>query len=113
MRHYAKLILVACCSGTFVVPCCRSFAQQKQAEAKRRVVSKVVPAYPDLARRIHINGTVRVEVVVAPDGSPKTPKVLGGHPLLVQSATDAISKWRWIPSPQETTESIEIRFGPN
>jgi TonB family protein len=76
-------------------------------------MEKMAPAYPELARRMRINGTVKLEVIVAPNGVPKSPKALGGHPLLVQAATDAISKWRWAPSTVETTELIEVKFNPD
>jgi hypothetical protein len=44
--------------------------------------------------------------------SSKTIRVIGGHPLLAQAATDAIHKWRWVPAGQETTEVIEMKFNP-
>jgi TonB family protein len=62
---------------------------------------------------MHIRGSVRLEVNVTPSGVPKSTKVLGGHPLLVQAATDALSMWRWTPGPSETTEVIEIKFNPD
>lgn len=44
---------------------------QEQTETKRKVVNKVVPLYPELARKMQIYGTVRVEVVIAPSGKVK------------------------------------------
>lgn len=111
MRRHVNVVLVAFSIGIVLLSC--SFAQSAQTEGRRKVVGKMAAVYPDLARKMRISGTVRVEVVVAPDGSPKSPKVLGGHPLLVQAAADAISKWKWVPSPQETTELIELKFSPN
>ena len=106
-----------CSLGMLRRECCfacqPSFAQQEQIEAKRKVLSKVVPVYPELAHKMHIGGSVKLEVIVAPNGSPKNPKALGGHPLLVQAASDAISKWKWAPTTQETTELIEIKFNPD
>lgn len=113
MRRRVSAVLLACCVGSVVFACRPSFAQQDQIEAKRKVLSKVVPVYPELARKMHISGSVKLEVIVAPNGSPRNPKALGGHPVLVQAASDAISKWKWAPSTQETTELIEIRFNPD
>lgn len=110
MRRQVGVVFLACWVGSVVFACQPSFAQQEQIEAKRRVLSKVVPAYPELARKMHIDGSVKLEVIVAPNGSPKNTKALGGHPLLVQAASDAINKWKWVPSAQETTELIEIKF---
>jgi TonB family protein len=58
-------------------------------------------------------GMVRLEATIAPNGTVKQVKVLGGHPLLVQAATDAIRKWKYAPAGEETTAVVEFRFdGP-
>ena len=76
-------------------------------------VVKVSPVYPELARRMSISGVVKVQVVVAPNGSVKSTKVVGGHPLLVNAATDAIKKWRFEAASEETTGIVEFKFDPN
>jgi hypothetical protein len=48
---------------------------------------------------------VKVEAVVAPDGSAKTVEIKGGHPLLAQAAHDAVQKWKWVPAPKQTHET--------
>ena len=85
---------------------------QEQTETKRKVVNKVVPAYPELARKMQIHGVVRVEVVIAPSGKVKTTHVIGGNPVLAQSAVGAIEQWKWAPAPQETQELVELSFHP-
>jgi membrane protein involved in colicin uptake len=55
---------------------------------------------------------VKVEAVVAPDGSAKTVEIKGGHPLLAQAAHDAVQKWKWVPAPKQTRELIEVKFNP-
>ena len=85
---------------------------QEESEGKRKIVNRVVPAYPDLARKMHIVGTVKVEVVVAPSGKLKLTQVVGGNPLLAKAAVDAIEQWKWRPAPQETKELIELNFHP-
>lgn len=86
-----------------------AFAQ----EGNRKVKSKVEPAYPQLAKQMHITGVVRVEVVVAPAGTVKSTKVLGGHPLLANAAEDAAKKWKFEPGPAETTMTLVFDFKPN
>jgi TonB family protein len=75
----------------------------------RRIKTKVNPVYPDLARQMKIVGTVRMEVVVAANGVVKSTRVLGGHPLLIQAANEAIKKWRYEPGPEATTV-VEFHF---
>jgi TonB family protein len=79
------------------------------AEAVRKTVSKVQPAYPELARRMNVGGRVKIEVVIAPNGTIKSIRPLGGHPLLIKSATEALKTWRYEPGP-ETTTIVEFWF---
>jgi TonB family protein len=51
-----------------------------------------------------------VEVAVRPNGSVKSTTVLGGSPVLVQAAIDAIQKWKFEASPNETTETVVLNF---
>lgn len=83
-----------------------------QAEgAGRKAVEKVPAVYPLIARNNRIRGVVKLEVVVRGNGSVKSTKVLGGSPLLLDSATDAVLKWKFEPAPQETTEVVQVQFG--
>ncbi len=84
-----------------------------QEELTRKVKSKITPVYPELAKRMSISGVVKVQVVVAPNGSVKSTKIVGGHPLLVNAAVDAIKKWRFEPASDETTGVVEFKFDPN
>ena len=73
---------------------------------------RVVPHYPDLARRMYLRGTVKIEAVVGADGNVKSTHIIGGSPLLSTAATDAVEKWKWAPSSQESKELIELNFHP-
>lgn len=85
---------------------------QEQGEITRKVKSKVAPAYPDIARRMSISGVVKLVVVVAPNGAVKSTKVLGGHPLLVNAAEDAVKKWKFEAAPEESSGVVEFTFKP-
>jgi TonB family protein len=88
-------------------------AQQTQtAELSRKAKSKVEPLYPPLARKMRLSGTVKIEVVVAPNGIVKDARVVGGHPVLANAALDAARKWRFEPSAVENTGVIEFKFEP-
>ena len=83
---------------------------QDSAEGVRKVVSKANPQYPPVARRMGIQGSVRMEVVVAPNGTAKSIEVRGGHPLLADAAQNVVRQWKWEPAPRETHETVEIKF---
>jgi TonB family protein len=116
MRRRAAAPLLALCLGAVAFSPSFAVAQdssaQEQTEAKRKVVNKVLPVYPELARKMQIHGTVRVEVVIAPSGKVKMTHVIGGNPVLAQSAVGAIEQWKWAPAPQETQELVELSFHP-
>jgi TonB family protein len=88
-------------------------AQNDQSEIVRRARTRVEPEYPDLARKMNLTGTVKVEVVVAPNGTVKTAKVVGGHPVLAGAALDAARKWRFEPAAVETSGVVEFKFEPH
>jgi TonB family protein len=95
--------------------CAHTFAQTGSTdEGKRKVKSKVLPAYPELAKRMNVTGKVKIEVVITPDGHVKSTRVIGGHPLLVQACQDAVKEWRFAAAPEESTQIVEFDFSaPN
>jgi periplasmic protein TonB len=62
-----------------------------------RLVHRVDPVYPELARRVRLSGTVVLEVLVSEEGTITELKVLTGHPLLNDAAVQAVSQWRYAP----------------
>ena len=109
-RWLAGALLVAL-TGVIVLHPLPGRAQQD--DISRKVKTRVFPSYPELARRMSIAGVVKVQVVVAPNGSVKSTKVVGGHPLLVNAAVDAVKKWRFETASEETTGVVEFKFDPN
>lgn len=88
-------------------------AQDTDNEITRRAKSKVQPMYPDLARKMNLTGTVKVQIVVATNGTVKDAKVVGGHPLLATAALDAVRKWRFEPATIETSGVVDFKFEPH
>src|ERR1700679_1772853 len=86
-------------------------AQENAADnAKRKVKTKTVPEYPDLARQMNATGKVKIEATISADGRVTNTKVIGGSPLLVGAAQDALKKWRFEPATKETVEVVEFDF---
>jgi TonB family protein len=115
-RHRAIglwLGLVAMMAGSVIICPVAAVAQEsKIEELTRKAKTRVSPVYPDLARRMSITGTVRLAVVVAPNGQVKTAKPIGGHPILVNAAVDAMKQWRFESAPVESSGVVEFKFQP-
>ena len=88
-------------------------AQEAQGDIVRRAKNKVQPTYPDLARKMNITGVVKVEIVVAPNGTVKDAKVVGGHPVLATAALEAVKKWRFEPAAVESSGVVDFKFEPH
>ncbi len=63
--------------------------------AAAKLIRQVPPEYPPLARQAKISGTVRLRVIISTDGTIEQVELVSGHPLLVQSAMDAVRQWRF------------------
>ena len=87
-------------------------AQDEETAGSRKVVAKVVPKYPDIARSMNLTGTVKLAAVVLANGTVKSVEVKGGNPLLVQSAQRAVQEWKWEKADHDSTEDVEFRFHP-
>jgi TonB family protein len=86
-----------------------AFAQ----ESKRPIKTPGKIVFPELAKRMNVTGAVKVEVVVAPNGTVKTAKAIGGHPLLIESAVTAAKNTKYEPAAEETKELIVYNFNNN
>jgi len=80
-----------------------------------KLVNRVQPVYPPLARQTRISGTVKLHAIIGKDGAVTQLQVLSGHPLLVQSALDAVKQWRYQPTllngePVEVDTEIDVIF---
>jgi len=112
-QRVTTMVLAVCLASVgvaFVSP-----AQGQEAKADdlpRKAKLKIEPVYPDVARRMSIAGTVRLAVVVAPNGTVKSSKPVGGHPLLVNAAMDAMRRWKFEPAATESSGIVEFKFQP-
>jgi periplasmic protein TonB len=80
-----------------------------------KLINRVQPIYPPLARQTRISGTVRLHAIIGKDGTVQQLSVESGHPLLVQSALDAVKQWRYQPTllngePVEVDTEIDVIF---
>jgi TonB family protein len=116
-RWVVSAVLGVWVATTGAAMLCPPLAMAQQEEAKteeltRKAKTKVTPVYPDVARRMSIAGTVRLAVVVAPNGTVKSSKPIGGHPVLVNAAMDAMKQWKFEAAPTESSGVVEFKFQP-
>jgi protein TonB len=83
-----------------------------------KLMNKVQPLYPPLARQTRISGTVRLHAIIAKNGTVEQLEVISGHPLLVQAALDAVKQWRYQATtlngePVEVDTTIDVIFSLN
>jgi TonB family protein len=96
--------------GTFGTFAPKAFSQEAVESAKRKVKTKVTPDFPALAKQMNVTGKVKIEATISADGRVTNTKLVGGSPLLVSSAVDALKRWRFEAAPKETIEIIEFDF---
>jgi TonB family protein len=79
-------------------------------DLNRKVIAQTAPSYPELAKRMHLSGKVKLEVVITPAGSVKSAKLVGGNPVFEQSALDAVKQWKFAAVEKETKALILLEF---
>ena len=80
------------------------------AQEDRKVKRQVQPSYPQLAKQMHVQGSVKLQVTIAPSGKVQSVNVIGGHPLLIDSATQAMKGWQYEPAAETTTATVVFNF---
>jgi TonB family protein len=67
--------------------------------------------YTDVARRKHLEGTVLLQTIVQPDGSPTDIQVLKSpDPELSRMAMDSVSRWRFKPARSTDGEAVQYKL---
>ena len=80
-----------------------------------KLIRRVQPIYPALARQIRVQGVVTLEAIIGTDGTIQQLRVLTGHPLLIPSAVQAVQQWMYSPTvlngkAVEVKTTIDVRF---
>jgi protein TonB len=80
-----------------------------------KLVRRQMPVYPPLAKQARIQGTVRFTAIIGTDGTIRNLQLIGGHPLLVPAAQEAVRQWVYQPTllngePVEVITQIDVNF---
>ena len=76
----------------------------------RHVEKRVPPVYPELARRMHVAGVVRIAATVSADGTVTEVKVQSGNQMLVSAAEEAVRKWKFEQGDATSSEVVDVNF---
>jgi TonB family protein len=80
-------------------------------ETSRKIIARTAPNYPDLARKMHLSGKGKVEVVISPAGSVTAAKFVGGNPVFETSAIETVKQWRFETAAGVTKTVVVLEFG--
>ncbi len=80
-----------------------------------KLVHSVPAQYPPMARQLHVEGEVLLNVNVDPAGTVSNISVVSGPPLLRDAATDCVKRWKYQPAmlgdkPVASTEIVKLDF---
>jgi TonB family protein len=89
-----------------------AMAVSASGQEARKTISRPIPRYPEIAKRLNLVGTVKVEILIGPDGKIKNTSVLGGHPILVSSTLETLKEWKYEPTKTETMATLTFEFHP-
>ncbi|MBZ5681611.1 MAG: energy transducer TonB [Acidobacteriia bacterium] len=96
---------ILACTWLLVAP-----SAPAQVNSPRKIITRIAPHYPELAKRMHAEGTVKVELMVRADGTVRSTRILGGSPILVQPVVEAVQQWKFAVSQNETAEIVQLTF---
>lgn len=86
-----------------------------QGVSRGLLVSRVEPLYPAMAKTARVQGQVVLQAVISKQGTIENLRVVSGHPMLIQSAIDAVKQWRYKPyllngEPVEVETEVLVDF---
>jgi TonB family protein len=87
-----------------------TLAMPARAADDRAVKSRVAPIYPDIAKRMKVEGMVSVQATVDPNGKVSDAKSVGGNLILAPAAEDAVRKWVFEAGPSTSKVKVDVNF---
>jgi TonB family protein len=77
---------------------------------ERKILVREEPAYPELAQKMNLHGSVKLKLWVAPNGAVSRVEYIGGHPVLAEVSLSCVKKWKFEAAPKETSQIVEFKF---
>jgi len=111
MPHPYKQSLGTFCLCVLLLFC--GTPAHSQENNARKVLKKAPVQYPSILKSKGIGGVVRLKVFVKPDGTVRDTEVIGGNPILVESAQKSVMQWKFSPGSSESAIEISVVFDPH
>jgi TonB family protein len=80
------------------------------ADQERPIVHRSEPEYPAIAARLNLHGTVKLKIWINAQGTVRRLEYIGGHPVLAESALQAVKLWKYQVAARESTTVVELKF---
>ncbi|HEY1255866.1 MAG TPA: energy transducer TonB [Terracidiphilus sp.] len=96
-----RLVLAAALALTLAVPA---------GAEDRAVKQRVSPSYPEIAKRMRIEGVVKLSVTVDAEGKVTDVKTVAGNHMLSIAAEDAVRKWKFESGTGSATVDVSMSF---
>jgi len=84
-----------------------------QTAKGRKVMTRIEPEYPETLKHLYIGGIVRIQAVVAPNGTVESTRLLGGNPILGQAAMKAVKQWKYSNANSQELLEVKVEFNPH
>ena len=110
LHPYKNSLGAFCLSLLLLCSAAPGYAQDNNA---RKVVKKAAGPYPAILRSKGIGGVVKLKVFVRPDGTVRDAEVLGGNPILAESAQKSVMQWKFSTGSSEIAIEISVVFDPH
>jgi TonB family protein len=108
-----NLLPVVLLSGIASLVLCLPTAAAEEKETERKLITRVEPEYPETLQRLYIGGVVRLELTITAKGNVENVTLMGGNPILGQSAMAAMKKCKYAPANSRTVTVVKIFFDPH
>ena len=118
-----RRLLLAIGLGILFIAAPQSRAEDKKADTSkaeapapsvaRKLVHKIEPVYPQDLKRRNIGGTVKLDLRISANGNVEKVAIVGGNPILADSAAHAVKQWQYAPFSGTTSMLLNVDFNPN
>jgi len=83
-----------------------------------KLIRKVEPVYPEIAKKTRLQGKVVLKVEIDEDGNVVSCTAISGPTLLKQVAVDAVKQWKYSPTllsgePVAVESTVDVNFNLN